>query len=227
MTKPAEMVRQLLRESGDLSGIKGLSERQLYRALMMLTHDDEDIVRHRACRHLAEIIAHWEPAKIDNLVRRLLWRLNPESGDHPVGLPELLGEIGNRAPKEIRSFVSVILYYLDDEKLLPGLLQAAGRIGEKLPQVLEEYVGEISRLLKHKDPLIAGNAALALHRIGSNAAGEALQTLHDDTREIELMCGDDSRPVKLCEFAKEDFRYASDPWIVSSKRLSSDCSDHS
>lgn len=207
-----------MREGGDLNSIGGLSERQLYRALMMLIHDGEDIVRQSACRHLGEIIAQGEPARIDNLVRRLLWRLNPESGDHPVGLPELLGEIGNRVPKEIKSFVSVILYYLDDEKLLPGLLQAAGRIGEKLPEVLEEYIGEISRLLQHENPIIAGNAALALCRIEGNAAGEALQALNDDTREIELICGDDSRTIKLCELAKEDFKHAIDPCFISSER---------
>jgi len=201
MTKPTEIIRQALRKSDDPNSVKGCSGRLLYRTLMMLIHDGDDVIRQRACRHLADIISRMDSAKIDNVIRRLLWRLNPESGDYPVGLPELLGEIGNRAPREIKSFVSVILFYLDDEKLQPGLLQAAGRIGEKLPDVLSEYIGELSQFLRNEDPIIAANAALALRRIGGPDAGAALQALAEDTREVTLVCDDDCRPTQLREFA--------------------------
>ena len=69
MTKRTEKIRDLLQRGSSLENIEGCSERQLYRALMMLIHDGEDIVRQRACWHLGELISRMEPAKIDNLVQ--------------------------------------------------------------------------------------------------------------------------------------------------------------
>ena len=215
MARLTDTIRQALRKGEDLDSVKDCSGRRLYRTLMMLIHDGDDIIRQRACRHLADIISRMDSAKIDNTIRRLLWRLNPESGDYPVGLPELLGEIGSRAPREIKSFVSVILFYLDDEKLQPGLLQAAGRIGEKLPDVLSEYIDEISQFLRHEDPIISANAALALRRIGDPAAGDALQALADDTREVTLVCGSASRKSALCEFTKKNFKNTYESCFIS------------
>jgi hypothetical protein len=217
MPKLTDAVRDALQKDEDLSDIKGISERQLYRSLIMLIHDATDIVRQRACRRLAERITRMESAQIELRVRRLLWRLNPESGDYPVGLPELLGEIGNRAPREIESFVSVVLYYLDDEKLLPGLLQAAGRFGQKLPEVLSEYISEIAGLLRHKNTVIAGNAALALRRIGGSEAERALNTLRDDTRKIMFVCGEHARLLELREFADEQFHQTQEECFVASE----------
>jgi hypothetical protein len=218
MTKLTDRIRQVLRKGETPHSVEGCSERQLYRTLMMLIHDGDETVRQSACRYLSDIISRMGSAKIENVVRRLLWRLNPESGDYPVGLPELLGEIGSRAPREIKSFVSVILFYLDDEKLQPGLLQAAGRIGEKLPDVLSEYVGEISQFLRNEDPIISANAALALRRIGGADAEEALETLADDTRRITLVCGDISHKLGLYEFAGEDFGYTDTSCFISSAK---------
>ena len=220
MTELTEIIRRALRKGDDPSSVEACSARRLYRTLMMLIHDDDDLVRQRACRHLADIISRKDPASIENVIRRLLWRLNPESGDYPIGLPELLGEIGNRAPREIASFVSVILFYLDDEKLQPGLLQAAGRIGQKLPDLLSEYVSEISQFLRNENLIVAANAALALRRIGGPDTETALRAVMDDTREITLICNDDRRPTQLGELAKA----ISEPMIadcyISSERTS-------
>ena len=219
VTKLTARLRQYLREGENLDIREQFSERQLIRTLMMLICDEEDIVRQRACRELAEIMCRMAPSKIENSVRRLLWRLNPESGDHPIGLPELLGEIGYRAPEQIKTFVSVILYYLDDEKLKPGLLQAAGRIGERLPDVLSEHISEISECLHEKDIIIAANAVLALSRIGGGRAEEALRLMEHDEREVTIICGDERRTVKLCELAKQKLEEPDRPCFIAGSRL--------
>lgn len=166
----------------------GQSKRGLAKALAMLTHDADAIVQQRACLELGEIISKMPQERIDNYLRRLLWRMNPEAGDHPVGTPELIGEIGRRSHERISSFLPGVMLYLEDEKLLPGLLQAAGRIGQKNPDALSPYIEQIIEFLEDKNPVVAGNAALALCRIGGDPVALARKALANDKREINLYC---------------------------------------
>jgi len=203
MTKLVDELRQLLQEGRTLSACRPNSERQLVRALTMLINDGNEVVRQRACWELGEIISRTAPSNVENFIRRLMWRLNPESGDNPRGVPEAIGEIGNRAPEHAESFVPALMQYLEDENLRPGLLQAAGRIGQSSPGVLSPYIDEIASYLCSEDIAIVGNAALALVRIGGGRASETLRAIESDTREVPLFCYDDFITVKLCEFGKQ------------------------
>ena len=217
MTKKSDIVRQALLNAVPIDSISGFTRRELLRALGMLTHDGDATVRQRACRELGGLISQMPPEKIKNYLRRLLWRLSPESGDYPVGTPELFGEIGHRAPREAQDFVGAFLYYLDDETLLPGLLQAAGRIGRQIPEALEPYVNEIFAYLTDDNPLIAGNAALALCRMGGDSAKRARRALAHDNRRINLFCHNRFENIKLCDLfdhsreIDEEFCFISDP----------------
>jgi len=202
LAKLIDRVRLLLRQDGAINTGEGCSEREIVRALKMLLHDSEEIVRQRACRELGKFIAAMPPEKFDNYIRRLLWRLNPESGDNPVAVPELLGEIGARAPGRIESFVPPIMSHFKDENLRPGLLQAAGRIGEKKPEALFSYIDEIATLLHDGRPVVAGGAALALCRIGGAQAEEALRSSGADKRRITICCGGKLRELELSELAE-------------------------
>ncbi len=173
MARKRDIVRRALLDAVPLDSISGLTRRELKRTLGMLTHDGDTIVKQRACLELGTLISQMPPERIKNYLRRLLWRLSEESGDYPVGTPELFGEIGHRAPREAEDFVGAFLYYLDDETLLPGLLQAAGRIGRQIPETLTPYSEQISAYLTDRNPLIAGNAALALCRMGGDSAERA------------------------------------------------------
>jgi hypothetical protein len=200
MTGSRETIRQALREGDAVDRIDTGSERGLLRTLNMLICDEDAIVRQQACLELGGLISRKPPEKIKNYLRRLLWKLSPESGDYPIGTPELFGEIGRCAPREGKDFIGAFLHYLDDETLLPGLLQAAGRIGQKIPGVLFPYTDRISGYLGDNNPTAAGNAVLALCRIYGNASGgppgELAEGLakktgwpdENDSRQIFLFC---------------------------------------
>ncbi|GAB4353701.1 MAG: hypothetical protein Kow0099_37920 [Candidatus Abyssubacteria bacterium] len=200
MARWIEEVRERLREGASLDSL-GMSEREMPRTLQMLMHDEDELVKQRACRALGEVVARMEPSKIENIVRRLMWRLNPESGDNPVGVPEALGEIGNRAPQQIAAFVSVMMQYLDDEKLQPGLLQALRRFGQKETGMAIPFVKEVAALVGSENVVVAANAALALRAAGEPGA-EALRAVEHDEREIALFCGNEYRRMKVCELAR-------------------------
>jgi HEAT repeat protein len=210
MARLLDEARRLLHEGAPLDTLEARSERETLRTLTMLLNDAEAKIRQRACWELGRIVSRMAPSKIEDYIRRLMWRLNPESGDNPFGVPEALGEIGNRAPRQIEAFVSVMMQYLDDERLRTGLLQAAGRIGQKLPNVLSAYVDEISSYLRDDNAAVAGNAALALRRIGGSRADDALRAIEGDNREIALFCGGAFRTIKLCELARQSCEGADD-----------------
>lgn len=215
MARLIDEARRLLRGDAPLETLEARSERETLRTLMMLVNDAEPRIRQRACWELGKIVSRMASSKVEDIIRRLMWRLNPESGDNPFGVPEALGEIGSRSPKEIEAFVSVMMQYLDDERLRPGLLQAAGRIGQKLPDVLSEYVDEISSYLRDEDPAVAANAALALRRIGGDRADEALRAVGGDNREISLFRKGEFRTIRLCEFARQSCDDADDFCFIS------------
>jgi hypothetical protein len=199
MRESVRRIRHLLQEGHCLDGRKDYSRSELTHALLMLISDADELVRQKACWELGKVVARTKAPKIDDLLRRLLWRLNPESGDNPVGVPEALGEIGNRTPQQIEGFVPAMLQYLEDEELQPGLLQAAGRIGQNLPRALEEHISKIAAYLDSEVASISGNALLALVRIGGDSSKARLHNMREDTREIKLFCTDAVTTTRLCD----------------------------
>ena len=93
MAKLLDILRRELSEGGGGSeSSQNRSGREFVRALAMLNHDGDILVRQRACLILGAIVAKAPPERIRNYLRRLLWRMSPESGDYPVGAPD--GVIG-------------------------------------------------------------------------------------------------------------------------------------
>lgn len=220
MTKLVDEVRQLLREGHTLSACRVNSEHQLIRALTMLINESNDVVRQRACWELGEIISRTAPSNIESFIQRLMWRLNPESGDNPRGVPEAIGEIGNRAPGHVESFISAFMQYLEDANLRPGLLQAAGRIGQSSPHALSPYIDEIAAYLCSEEIASAANAALALVRIGGKRASEALRAIEGDRREVTLFCADDFITIKLCELGRQKYGNTEKLCFISAQEAS-------
>lgn len=216
MGKLIDIVRRILSENGSPDLPEGHSERGLLRALAMLTHDGNEIIRQRACLELAEIISKMPQERIDNYLRRLLWRMNPEAGDYPIGTPELIGEIGRRSHERISSFLPGVMLYLEDEKLLPGLLQAAGRIGQINSEALSPYIDQIIEFLKDANPVVAGNAGLALCRIGGDPAKQAKQALLNDKREIGLYRSKNGiQRMMLCKLTERFNEFANDSCFIA------------
>ncbi len=197
MPKLIHEIRSLFLSHGTFEKMQ-ISDRKLILALAMLISDPEELVRQEASWHLGELVAKFETGKQDEYIRRLLWRLNPESGDNPVGVPELVGEIGVRISERVAPFLPAFVQCAGDEKLLPGLLQALGRIGQTAPHAVADYSGMISDALSHAHPVVFGNAALALWRINSSRAGNLLR---DDQRVIRAFCRDAYQSLKVRELA--------------------------
>ena len=84
-----------------------------------------------------------EPAR--NIIRRLMWHMNEESGNIGWGIPEAFAEILARSPKLNKEFAHVLLSYIvdtgkDDNFCDHGVLRrscfwAAGRLAQVYPAI--------------------------------------------------------------------------------------------
>lgn len=94
-----------------------------------------------------------------DVVRRLIWGLNDESGTNGVyGVPAL-GEIGREAPELFEPFVSPLMSFAEDAGLRIPIIEALIRIGERHAELVRSHVGYLRTHIPNDDA--AARAALA------------------------------------------------------------------
>ncbi len=80
------------------------------------------------------------------LLRRLMWALNDESGAVPHGVPEAIGEILASRPELQKDFLPILCSLVTDADMLQtgpierGVLWALGRIGSRVARCSPEAV---------------------------------------------------------------------------------------
>ncbi|MFC1492892.1 DVU0298 family protein [candidate division KSB1 bacterium] len=130
---------ELLLKNNDLDKIEEmLTEKpQHVRRLMGYLYDPDEDLRMAAakCFGIAARILPME--KLKDLIRRMMWMLNDESGSSCWHVPYALGEIGYANYEAIRDFLPCLEHYTEDpdHTLSKGVKDAFERIrqsGEKL-----------------------------------------------------------------------------------------------
>lgn len=142
---------------------------------------DEEVKR-RAVRTLGALLR--EPGllsgeRVFDLVHRLLWALNDESGAVPFGAPEALGEILAEREEFRASVLPVLVGMLSEEDTFQtgaierGLYWALERIGPDALRVCPEACGTVaSATERHPDPETRAAAARALAALDSGRDSE-------------------------------------------------------
>ncbi len=113
-----------------------------------------DVDRHvaeRASRGLGEYAARW-PEATREIVRRLLWALNDESGTNGAPALAALGEIGRRAPDLIAPYVPALVETVDDAGLRLDLLQALTAIAATAPGLVAPHLPALERAVDRSHP---------------------------------------------------------------------------
>ncbi|MEW6071555.1 MAG: hypothetical protein AB1726_03035 [Planctomycetota bacterium] len=134
-------------ERGELGEIEGLvaGDPRAVRHLLGLTYHPADPVRQVACRGVALAGKHHRRL-VQNLVRRLVWAMNDESGTNALTAPPVILAIANEAPELLLPMVADLVRLASDEGLHAGLAAALrivsdrcpGRVGEEMQKALNQ-----------------------------------------------------------------------------------------
>jgi hypothetical protein len=155
-----------------------------------------------------------------NILRRMMWSLNEESGGIGWGLPEAMGEILARDENLAREFAAILVSYiqpegnfLEFEPLQRGVLWAIGRLAESHPQILHPLEADsyLLAFLSSPDAPARGYAILVLGRIGKKESLLGLEAyLHDET-EIPFYENQEFKRVRISQLARKALSVVSRP----------------
>lgn len=118
-----------------------------------------------------------------NMVRRLMWQMNEESGNIGWGVPEAFAEILACHPRLAEEFHRILLSYIrktdkddnycDHAVLRRSCFRAAGRLAQARPELAATGRDALVAGLSDEDPECRQEAAAALHILDS-ASGKTL-----------------------------------------------------
>jgi len=168
--------------------------------LSALCSEDEELKWHAvtATGRLVADLADRDLEAARNILRRMMWSLNEDSGGIGWGLPEAMGETLARDENLAREFAILLLSYiqpegnfLEFEPLQRGALWAVGRLAEAFPYLLTPLKAGayLIPFLDSRDPVVRGYAIIALGLLGENQSLPGLNGLLGDREIVRLYRG--------------------------------------
>jgi HEAT repeat protein len=195
--------------------LRNFSASQVLSHLLSFLCSEDEEMKWRAVTATGILVADLAQRDLErarNILRRMIWLLNDESGGIGWGVPEAMGEILGRNETLTREFAPILVSYiqpggnfLEFELLQRGALWAIGRLAEANPQLLHalhagEYLGPY---LASSDPSVRGHALWALGRMGIQGSLPKAESLLRDETEIAIYQGQGFRSVRIRDLAKE------------------------
>jgi len=187
---------ELLRSGGRVEDLGPLPGRKLINALLSAICRPEPEIRWPALATLGRAaagLAEEDPEAGRDVVRRLTWSLNDDSGATGWGAAEALAEIMARSELLATEFGEVFLGYLrpdpgspDFEPLIQGVLWGLLRLAEARPELAVRAIPLLRLRLKSPDPLTRVLAARVAGRLGAKELRAELKALVEDRTEVSL-----------------------------------------
>jgi hypothetical protein len=181
------------------------------RIIISLTYDKKKMITWRAIEGigiLSKAIAAENTQEVRNLVNRLLWMIRDESGGIGWSSPEMLGEIVKNNPELCADIAPIIISFSFEEPLLPGVLWAAGRVGEVHRELMLSSVEDILPFLDHSSPLIRGLTVWAIGKIGIKNPPASLKELTSDNSIISIYDNSTITEMTISDIASEAIKKA-------------------
>ena len=155
-----------------LGELNKFSDRKVINSLFSFFSCPEQTIKWRAVSVLGALVAKRAEKNIEagrEIVRRLMWSLNNESGSCGWSAPEAMGEImacheglAKEYAPMLRSYISKTGNYLDHPLLQHGVLWGLGRLAQWRPDLVQDALKDLSVFLVSHDALLRGLAVWTL-----------------------------------------------------------------
>ena len=119
---------------GDLAEVERLvaCDRRAVRALLGLTYQADATIRDTAAAGLAAAARH-HPVLVAEVLRRLVWAMNDESGTNAFHAPAVIRRVAEAEPRLLVELMPDLLRLTADPGLRDELVAAVRRVAELLP----------------------------------------------------------------------------------------------
>ena len=171
-------------------------DRLVLTRLLGLTFSADDLTGWRAAWALgraAALVAERDAEFVRNVLRRLVWSLNDESGSVGWRSPQAMGAIIAASPGRFPEFVPLVLSLLELEErtFLPGTLWAVAQLADSGVPGLDGAAALVRPYLAAPEPAVRGMAARCAGALGDGEATAALVGLLGDQATLTVFDGRD------------------------------------
>ncbi len=194
-----EIIR-VLERSGDyneLLRISGGSLLTVINGLFSFLYHKDPVIKWNAVNAMGEAVSalaekEAEPAR--NIIRRLMWNLNDESGGIGWGSAEAMGEILARSSILAKEYVRILFSYArkdgsfqENFLMQRGVLWGIGRFCEAWPEIADLSAAEyIMPFLYSDDAFVRGFAVRIMGSLMAEIAKERITELKNDKSPVQI-----------------------------------------
>ncbi|MFO7988372.1 MAG: DVU0298 family protein [Thermodesulfobacteriota bacterium] len=193
-----------------LERLARIPDNQLKGHLFSHFYSPDALIRFRsvtAMGHLGHRMAETRMENGRDLMRRLMWNLNDESGGIGWGSAEAMGEILSRHSGLAAEFDSILFSfldpranYIDNPDLQQGILWGIGTYaGTAFEQITDDRAELISPFLDDNDPVKRAYAVRALAHAGRLNPNQVSENLKTDDTDIRLYTGWQFETLRICD----------------------------
>jgi hypothetical protein len=165
------------------------SVRSPHRVLFSLALDEDHLISWRAIEFIGRLAGREAEGQLENMrdmIRRLLWLMNDESGGLGWHSPEMIGEILMNVPSLIDEYGRLLLAYLREEPFENGVHEAIARISELRPDLYIDSAEELVKSLEATQASTRYYAAAALWSIDPESQQKNLARMLGDPGNVEI-----------------------------------------
>ena len=126
------------------------------------------------------------PEQVRQLISRLLYLLNEDSGSNGWGAAAALGEIGRGRIDLVKEIIPMFIGFLAEPFSREPMLWGVGRLAEVQAELLDEVLPEIVPFLTNPQPQLRALAAWGLGKARYRPAAGAIRALTGDEQPVQL-----------------------------------------